>query len=77
MFSMLPVVFALKLLPEYHKTVLYGAKKLHLAIVIAIALAITKAGLLVVIASQLDFHAAWIIPLNILFLLLYLMKVGI
>ena len=71
-FATLPAVFALKLLPEYHKTVLYGAKKLHLALVIAISLALTKSVLLTVIASQLPFHEHWALPMNMLFAILYL-----
>ena len=49
-----------------------AAKKLHLALVIAISLALTKSALLTIIASQLPFHENWALPMNMLFAILYL-----
>jgi O-antigen/teichoic acid export membrane protein len=71
-FSMLPMVFALKLLPEYHKTVLYGAQMLHKAFVIALGLTITKSLIIYIIVSRMDFAGEWLLPLNLLYGLLYL-----
>lgn len=76
-FSMLPLVFALKILPEYHKTVMYGAKRLHRAVAITASLTITKCALIAWIASSLPFESGWLIPLNLLFLLLYLQSLGL
>lgn len=76
-FSMLPLVFALKILPEYHKTVMYGAKRLHRAVAITASLTITKCALIAWIASSLTFESGWLIPLNLLFLLLYLQSLGL
>lgn len=73
-FSMLPMVFALKLLPEYHKTVLYGAQLLHKAVAIALALTITKCLAIYVIATQLSFASEWLLPLNALYGLLYIIS---
>lgn len=70
-FSLLPMVFATKLLPEYHKTVLYGAKRLHKAVVVAFSITVTKTVAMWALASQLTFAEAWILPLNLLYLVLY------
>ncbi|MCV6600072.1 MAG: hypothetical protein OIF54_00625, partial [Cohaesibacter sp.] len=71
-FAMLPMVFALKLVPEYHKTVLYGAKLLPKAFAIALLLTLTKSVIIYLIASNMTFANEWFLPLNLLYILLYI-----
>ncbi|MCV6576214.1 MAG: oligosaccharide flippase family protein [Cohaesibacter sp.] len=71
-FAMLPMVFALKLVPEYHKTVLYGAKLLPKAFAIALLLTLTKSVIIYLIASNMTFANEWFLPLNLLYIVLYI-----
>jgi O-antigen/teichoic acid export membrane protein len=75
-FALLPLVFALKLLPEYHKTVLYGMKRLDRAAVIALFLTITKCTSIALIAGKLPFEAGWIVPLNLLYVVIYVQSLS-
>lgn len=70
-FSLLPAVFATKLMPEYHKTVMYGAKRLHKAVWVALSITITKMSAIYLFATNLTFPDGWVWALNGLFLVLY------
>lgn len=75
-FSLLPMVFATKLLPEYHKTVLYGAKQLHKALVVAITITFTKMLGIYLVATCWEFPSNWPLALNLLFLILYIQSLA-
>lgn len=71
-FSLLPVVFATKILPEYHKTLLYGARRLHKAVWVAFSITVTKMFAIYLIAISMPFPQDWAWALNLLFLALYI-----
>lgn len=71
-FSLLPVVFATKILPEYHKTLLYGAKRLHKAVWVAFSITVTKMLAIYFMALAMPFPQGWAWALNLLFLALYI-----
>lgn len=70
-FSLLPAVFATKILPEYHKTLLYGAKRLHKAVWVIFSITVTKMAAIFVLAVTMPFPEGWALALNLLFVVLY------
>jgi O-antigen/teichoic acid export membrane protein len=75
-FAGLLLIPGAKILTDFHRDIFFAANRLYSSAMIALLLLLVRLGSLAVIVVAIPDHNRWILPLNLVFLALYLVSAG-